>query len=271
MRFSTRTQISLCQLLLLFSYGELALLFEKHGLGTAEWTPTTIEELRSVLSGATPEQMASVLDEIIRTRWTLRSEVSPRYRFDERWDDLLRCLSLDGYRLDDRTLVAADPAIEGAVAIEDDLTRELRRSNLAEADDIIRTLMNSADAFRRTPPDYNGCLSNARVALESLARAIAKSRSRRYPGSFDETKWGQVLAYIRTSDFISQREEAGLAGVYGLISPRPYVPRFHRRRDGPARAKPGSANVLFPGKAPQRWPGRLSRVGRPRLTTEVVR
>ena len=83
---------------------------------------------------------------------------------------------------------------------------------------------NSATAFRRSPPDYNGCLSNARVALQTLATAIANVRTTTHPGSFDETKWGQILAYLRTSGLITKSEEEGLAGVSSFVSPGAHTP-----------------------------------------------
>jgi hypothetical protein len=121
---------------------------------------------------------------------------NPRYRYEQRWDDLIRCLLLNGYKVDDGSLVSIDPLIEGAAPVEDDLTAAITRSEFAEKDEIIRLLDSSADAFRRMPPDLNACLVNARVALQTLATAIAKVRVRTVPGSFDETRWGQTLAYL---------------------------------------------------------------------------
>ena len=57
----------------------------------------------------------------------MRTGVSPRRRFDERWQDLRLCLELDGYARErneydielDR-LVPIEPIIEGADTVEDD-------------------------------------------------------------------------------------------------------------------------------------------------------
>src|SRR5207244_2294518 len=86
-----------------------------------------------------------------------------------------------------------EPIIDGASRVEDDLTRELGRCGLSEAEEILRVLDNSAASFRGG--DFNGCLMNARVALQTLATAIAKARRGSHPGNFDEAKWGQVVAY----------------------------------------------------------------------------
>jgi hypothetical protein len=83
---------------------------------------------------------------------------------------------------------------------------------------------NSADHFRANPPDYNASLTSARIALETLAREVATERQTQRPGNFDPTKWGQVIAYLRTSDLVSKREEDGLTGVYSFISEGAHAP-----------------------------------------------
>lgn len=183
-----------------------------------------LNHFRQVIRGATQEQLHSLLGEIARTRGDLRNQVTPRYRFDERWEDLQLCLRLDGYIVNQNGVVPVDPTIEGVAVVEDDLSHELRRSGLQEAEDIIRTMENSAEAFRRNPPDYNACLANARVALQTLATAIARARGQRHPGNFDETRWGEVLAYLRASGLITADEEAGLAGVFRFVSPGAHRP-----------------------------------------------
>jgi len=219
---SRRTILSLCQYLFLQSDSELRVLFEKHGLDTESLR--LMHYLEQSLSDATHEQLHSLLDEIVKTQGYLRSRVSPRYIYDERWDDMVRCLVLDGYRVADQTLVSLDPTIEGVTQLEDDLSVELQQSGLTEAQEIVRTMNNSAEAFRKNPPDYNACLSNARVALQSLATAIAKTRRTTQPGTFDESSWGEVLAYLRTSNLISESDEKGLAGVFRFISPGAHIP-----------------------------------------------
>lgn len=215
--FSLRTKISLSQLLELQDIHFLQMLLQKHG-SRAYNEYWTLEFIRGGLQGATDEQLHGLLDEIIRTQGDLRNRVAPRYRYDERWDDFIHCLGLDGYRLEGRRLVAMDPTVEGAVPIEDDLTRELDQSVLNETPEIIRLMAASGEAFRRAPPDYNGCLTSARVALETLGKGIARARRARHPGNFDETRWGQVLAYLRVSGLVTQEEEEGIAGVYAFIS-----------------------------------------------------
>ncbi len=224
---SRRTKLSLCQYLLLQEGAFLNVLLQKHGLPTVEIRYGHRDDrFRSDLLTAPEDGLQSLLEEIVRTQGDLRYRVQPRYRYDERWDDLIRCLALDGYQVDvhQRMLTPIDPTIEGSIQADDALSQELKRSALPPTEEILALMEKSAQAFRQTPPDHNAALANARVALETLARAIAKARLARRPGSFDETKWGQVLTYLRTSGLISDKAEQGLAGVYSFVSPGAHTP-----------------------------------------------
>lgn len=219
---STRTKLSLIQYLQLFSQDLLSLLFRKHHCEVPYHAHT--DYLEDALSKSHPGQVASLLDEIVKTQGDLRSRISPRYRYDERWEDLTRCLLLDNYKIEDKRLVPIEPTLEGVAPVEDDLERELRNSGLHDFEEIIRLLNNSAEDFRKVPPDYNGCLTNARAATQTLATGIAMQRQKKCGGSFDETKWGQVLAYLRTSSLITSQEENGLSGVFTFVSPGAHTP-----------------------------------------------
>ena len=170
-----------------------------------------------------------MLDEVLMTRQTLRYGVSPKYLFDERWKDLLLCLELDGCRpgVDENgretdSFMRIEPTIAGVQAVEDDLTLEIGRSGLPGSDEIVQVIGKSADAFQGE--DYNACLNNSRVALQSLARSIALERQEVEPGNFDPDRWGEVVAYLRKSKFISKQQEAGLTGVFGFVSPGSHTP-----------------------------------------------
>ena len=234
MNLSRRSRLSLCQFLDLFDKDSLVVLFEKHGLRTDDlsnqWGGTSVTAaVREAVLAASGEQIGNVLEEALRTHGALRYQISPRYRFDDRWNDLILCLELDGYRRgqdeyerDTDTFVPTEPAIEGVQAVEDDLAAELQRSGLSDAGDIARVIENSADAFLRG--DFNGCLGNARVALQSLATSIAQHRQANHPRSLDKSKWGQVAAYLRVSGFITEQQEAGLTGVFSFASPGSHTP-----------------------------------------------
>ena len=193
----------------------------KHGI---DEDIRTLDRLVATVEEAQPSQLHSLLSEIIRTQGDLRNRVAPRYRYDERWRDLEFCLLLDGYKVERGQLVAIDPTIDGTEPLDDDLTALLRESALPEADSVIGMLGSSTDAFRKEPPDVNACLAEARVALETTAKDIARVRRQSHPRNYDESSWGGILGYLQKSDFVTREEEKGLAGVYGFVSPGAHRP-----------------------------------------------
>ena len=102
------------------------MLLDKHDLSAswAIWANET-QAMAEMFTKAPIERILNILREIARTQEDLcaRAQAGPRY--DERWEDLRRCLALDGYQVRDRDLIATEPTIGGAVVLEDDLTVEL--------------------------------------------------------------------------------------------------------------------------------------------------
>jgi hypothetical protein len=164
------------------------------------------------------------LAEVVATAGDLRARVNPKYRFDERQHDLVQCLLLDGYIIQDKKLIQTDPSISDAVPLEDDLITALQNSGAPRSQEIIAKINDSAGAFRATPPDFNASLVNARVALETLAGDIAAHVASQAPAAYNPSKWGEVLALLRSSGEITTEEEKGLAGVFGFLSPGAHRP-----------------------------------------------
>lgn len=221
---SNRTKMSLCQYLELQDIPNLSLLLEKYGLNSLLVPVQKTEILRNSILSASAEQLFNLLDEVIKTGRDLRSRISPGYRHDERWENLTRSLQLDGYKVEERNLIIIEPTIENIEPVEDNLTKELKLSALAQVDEIIAMIEKSSEAYRQTPPDYNECLVKARIALETLAREIARKWRIQHLGNFREDKWGEILAYLHKADFITKKEEEGLAGVYGFVSAGAHAP-----------------------------------------------
>jgi len=222
---SFRSLASLAQVLELFDAQFAVVLFEKHGLRLSiEGGVVLLATHTALRSQRDSPGVFALLDEIVRTSGDLRNRVTPRYRFDERYEDLSRCLLLDGYKIEGRKLVPLDPSISDTPPIEDDLTKALAATDLDANQVIAGKLTDSAQAFRRAPPDYNACMNNARVALESLAREIARRLSSTDPQPYDSTKWGSIVGFLRAQQFLSVEEEQGLAGVYRFLSPGSHRP-----------------------------------------------
>src|SRR6266851_10486606 len=89
-------------------------------------------------------------------------------------------------------------------------TNSLRRWNLVD----LNNGSNFVDRLPKESPDYNGSLTNIRVTLEELAKALAK----RLAPAESSDKWGDVLVCLRNAHLIDKRQEQGLAGVYTFIS-----------------------------------------------------
>ena len=229
MKLSQRSKLSLCQFLKLFPKGDLTLL-----LGKYEWSTDNLERLwdelsltealKEVIVQASDSQLQGLVQELTRTNQSMRTGVSPKYHFEQRWRELCLSLKLDGY-IEERNeygtepsrFVPIEPIIEGADPVEDDLSKELRLSQLPDTEEIIQCLDRSADTFRDN--DFNGCLVNARVALQTLATSIARESLQTHSREINVEKWGEVIGYLRTSGFINGQQESGLTGVFTFISP----------------------------------------------------
>lgn len=220
---SARTLSSLAQLLALFPSQVAVVILSKHGLRiNIEHGRGLVDINNALRDQADSPGCLAILEEVVRTNGDLSKQIKPRYRFTERFDDLKRCLTLDGYRVSERDMVPLDPSISDTPSVEDELVQSIKATDLDPSEAIVRKLGDSAESFRRVPPDYNGCLTNARVALESVAREIAQKRFLdEPPGS---TKWGSVVAHLKSKDFFSTEEERGLVGVYAFLSPGAHRP-----------------------------------------------
>lgn len=223
---SQRTIYSFAQFLELQEPSFSAVILSKYQLHASLYSTQLLMSLVNTLRSADQESLMLMLSEVFSTKGDLRSRVNPKYRFDERINDLTKCLLLDGYILEGSKLQQTDPSISDATPLEDDLINALRISGAPRAQEIVNRINASTEAFRSMPPDYNASLVNARVALETLAADIASDiLSRTSPSRPPNlNKWGEVIAFLRATGEISVEEERGLAGVFGFLSPGAHRP-----------------------------------------------
>lgn len=220
----TRSRYSLAQFLELQEASFVIVLLNKHGARFSVENGKLLAALVDNLRSQDDETVLSTLDEITRTGGDLRARVNPKYRYDERLADLSRCLQLDGYLISDRQLIQTDPSISDAPPLDDDLIQELQASGLPKATEVIRKINDSSESFRASTPNYNACLNDIRVALETLAGSIAQVRKSASSHTYDPSKWGSIIGFLEAIDFVTQEEERGLAGVYGFVSPGSHRP-----------------------------------------------
>lgn len=216
--------------------------------------------LLNTIRGLDDRPLMLVLAEIVATKGDMRTRVNPKYRFDERMHDLTQCLLLDGYIVQDTKLAQIDPSIADAAPLEDDLIVALQNSGSPRSQEIIAKIGDSAQAFRATPPDYNAALVNARVALETLAADVAADVASRAPvlATYNSSKWGEVLAFLRTSGKVTSQERKRAWRVYSDSEPgRPSPRRRSRGSDDPPWPLLRAQHVLVPAQKPSRVQVRL--------------
>lgn len=211
MTLSNRTKISLKQLLGIIDIGVVDDILKKHNI-------TNINNMGG--------DITDFIQEIVETKNNLRNHkkstitLSPAETFKERWRDFEKCLFLDGYKIetqDDKTeIIPIEPQIDGFIAFEDELTKAINMSNLSQKDEINRCIEESAEAFKQD--NFTNCLCNARIALETLIKAIAKEKYNK-----DET-WGGALKTLKENVFLSEKEEKFMATTYTFISDGAHKP-----------------------------------------------
>lgn len=211
MIISKRTKLSLCQFLVLFNDDNVCILLQKYNF--PDISSCNQIQLSISLSDNINGSISNLIEEILKTSSTLRNEVTPRYRFDERWKDLEKCLMLDGYKIENNELLKIEPTIEGVESMDDDLTNLLTRAYLSDFGNVIQHIKRSADSFNQS--NYNDCLSNARIALETIVRAIALNKN--CVITSESKAWGESLAYLK-NQVITEKEEKIVAHVYSFIS-----------------------------------------------------
>jgi hypothetical protein len=134
-------------------------------------------------------------------------------------------LLLDGYRIEGTIIGSIEPSIEANSPVEDDLTYELQLATLNESEEIINHISLSAQSFLKSEPDYNGCLSHARIALETLVRSAAKNKGFQLNENEESRKaWGASLGHLNSIGFLTKTQEQAISSVYTLVSKGSHVP-----------------------------------------------
>lgn len=224
MVLTKRTKCSLAQFMDMFNASVVVTLLDKYDISSGWGSVSDQTGLTHALSHADSDKLGRLLEEIAATYRYLRNSYSPKGPFDERWKDLTKCLLLDGYHLEEGSIARIEPFLEGTEPIEDDLTEELERSGLAARGEVKKQIADSANDFKAVSPDYNGGLSHARIALETLIRDIAKNKGLIITEANEKNAWGLSLRHLQEEDFINKKQENALASVYTLISPGSHVP-----------------------------------------------
>jgi hypothetical protein len=221
MQISRRTKITLAQLLGVIDQQVIKVILDKYGL--EPYAPFTVIDISEEMKAASDEQLAAVILEVANTGAVLRDSTTPKYKYDAQFKELRKSLLLDGYQIENESVKALDPNYEGKEPVEDALLDELEKSEIDNDDEVKKRILASASDFIKTPSDFNGSLTNIRVALETTIRksAINKGFVNSNPSG---NSWGPSLAYLKLNGFFSEKEEKALAAVYSFISDGAHIP-----------------------------------------------
>ncbi|WP_088134338.1 hypothetical protein [Vibrio gazogenes] len=220
MQVSRRSKFSLAQLLSVIEKPTVFVIFDKFG-----FTPRAVASPAGIaeeLLSASDTLLSDVILEVVHTARTLRNKTSPKYQFDDQFKILEKSLLLDGYQIESNSVKALDPNFVGREPVEDALIKEAQKSSIVHKQDIVNAITRSADDFIKAQPDYNGSLTNIRIALETLVREIAFDKG--FSTVRTGNTWGPSLNYLRTKGFIDQKDENALSSVYTFISNGAHIP-----------------------------------------------
>lgn len=212
MNITKRTKISLAQLLDKFDVSDLRVIFEKYEMDSHF---SNVEDIKNIVLSST--NLCEFINEIIEQKQTYRKKISPKEPYDNRFNDFEKYLFLDGYKIDNNSIITIEPTIDGVIVFEDDLTNEINSSTFSKKDEIKQLINESAEAFKND--DFNQCLSKSRIALETIVRTIAIDK---YSNTND--RWTNALSYLKINSFLTQKEEELIGKIYGFISNGSHIP-----------------------------------------------
>lgn len=220
MQITKRSKLSLSQLLGVMDRQSVHVLLDKYDFDS--YQANSLIAISDEMKSGSERQLSDLIEEIVCTCSTLRNGVSPKYKYDDRFNEFRKSLLLDGYEIDDSTIKSLDPNFEGKEPVEDELLNEISKSGLDENNEINSCLRASASDFIKPQPDYNGSLTNIRICLETIVRKIAFAKN--FVTDRTGNTWGPSLGYLKTTGFLTEKEEKALASIFTFVSDGAHVP-----------------------------------------------
>ena len=220
MEFSHQTLGTMAQVLAVSSDDAARTFIYKHLGEIASQLPRP----RVIMQEATAEAIRPMLVELLATNKVLRAGAPVKHVFDDAVGELERWALHDGWTIEGAALVRVTPLAEEVAGIRDKLTEDLATSGLDQDGAIRAVLDGSSRDFVAQPPDFNGSITKARIALETVARRAAERVASAKGAAYPEDSWGRALALLKSQAVIEQTEEDILARVYTFVSPGAHVP-----------------------------------------------
>lgn len=221
MEFSHQSRGTMAQVLAVSSDDAVRTFIYKH-LGVIA---SKLQRPRVIMKEAAPEVVRSMLVELLAGNKVLRAAAPVKHVFDDAVGELERWALHDGWIIDGTTLVRVTPLAEEVTGVRDKLMEDLATSCLDEDGAIRAALDDSSKDFVAQPPDFNGSITKARIALETVARRAAGRLASAKGEAYPEDSWGRALAFLKSQGVIEQVEEEILARVYTFVSPGAHIPK----------------------------------------------
>jgi hypothetical protein len=178
-----------------------------------------------VIAEASPQIIRAMLLELLSANKALRNGAPIKNVFDNSIDELRRWALHDGWIVEGTALVRVTPMAETITGLRDKLTEDLAVSGL-DPDGAIRAALNeSSKNFVAHSPDFNGSITHARIALETVARRAAQRIAKERGATYPDDSWGKALALLKAETVIEKVEEDILARVYTFVSDGAHVPK----------------------------------------------
>lgn len=221
---SRQTLVALAQVLEALSTATRnGLLYKHFGVERNEFKPGLRGTTR-MLEVMPDDDLLALLREAVSNSRSIRTDASPRYAFDEPFDDFVRWLLHDGWTVEQGELHRIGAAVEDVVEVRDRFLSELEASGLDAAPEIAELIERSGEDLRTAPPDFNGAGTNARIALETLVRRMAQELAQKSAAEPPRDRWGDALFYLRQSGLLNEDEEDSFAQLYTFVSDAAHVP-----------------------------------------------
>lgn len=221
MTFGYQTRGTMAQVLAASSEDAARTFVYKHSGVIASKMPP----LRVVMANAQQESIQSMILELLVKNEVLRAASPVPHVFDSAVAELGRWALHDGWMVDGDALVRVMPMTEEVTGVRDKLAEDLATSGI-DGDAAIRgAIENSSKCFTAQPPDFNGSITQARLALETVARRAATRVAMTRSASYPQDSWGKALEFLRSHAVIEPGEEKILVNVYTFISQGAHVPQ----------------------------------------------
>ncbi len=214
--FSAATRTALVSLLAQYPEKQCTALLQRHAL-LEEGEPPAAFFARAL--EVRDQLLTPLLDEVIGNDRELRA--GSRYsqqRLDERWQEIVRSLRLDGYAVQNGLMLTLVPPAPGRTNREDLLTSLLRGTAFPEGEEVIHLLADARLDLQSANVNYAAALSSCRAALELIVKSLAAHHPQGHGKS--GLSFEEALRHLEKKEFIPASSAQAIAHVHAaFLSP----------------------------------------------------